>query len=306
MNLPKTINGWTMSEEPRKITAKGIFDYMDGAGELYLGYRFQHLDVYEYASPGEENILVELYWMDSSDEAFGLLSGDWGGDSVDLGQPPTPHDGAATWPGTRALYGGGLLRIWSDNLYVRVMAFHETAKSKAAVMELGRIIVKGRANPTPPRLISAVPLAGDAAIKLQPNRVCYFRSHLVLNSIYFLSTGNILDLGHSVEAVTATYRSSDADKKHSSRLLLLRYRDNPSAKAAIAHFEKIYLPEKHRATAESSSKSSQFCEIEDGWLGYAWQGRCVALVFECPRRESAARLLEDAFNKLDKIEASHE
>ena len=306
MNLPKTINGWTMSEEPRKITAKGIFDYMDGAGELYLGYRFQHLDVYEYASPGEENILVELYWMESSDEAFGLLSGDWGGDSVDLGQPPTPRNGAATWPGTRALYGGGLLRIWSDNLYVRVMAFHETAKSKAAVMELGRIIVKGRANPAPPRLISAVPLAGAAARKQQPNRTCYFRSHLVLNSIYFLSTGNILDLGHSVEAVTATYRSSDADKKHSSSLLLLRYRDNPSAKDAIAHFENIYLPEKHLTAAESSSKSPQFCEIEDGWLGYAWQGRCVALVFECPRRESAVRLLEDAFNKLDKIEASHE
>ncbi len=306
MNLPKNIGGWTMSEGPRKITAQGIFDYMDGAGELYLGYHFQHLDVYEYSMPDEENILVELYWMESSDEAFGLLSGDWGGDATDLGQPSGVGDTGAVWPGTRALYGRGLLRIWSDQLYVRILAFRETERSKAAVMELGRVVVKGRANPAPPKLISAMPLAGEAGFRLRADRLCYFRSHLVLNSIYFLSTSNILDLGRSAEVVTATYRSPDAEKKVSPRLLLVRYRDKSSARAAIAHFEKVYLPEKKHTAVETSSKSLHVCEIEDGWLGYACEGRFAALVFECPRQESAVRFLEDAFHKLDKIEASHE
>src|SRR5512144_522848 len=50
VTLPKTIGGWTRAGEPRKITSKTIFDYMDGAGELYIGYRFDHLDVFEYSS----------------------------------------------------------------------------------------------------------------------------------------------------------------------------------------------------------------------------------------------------------------
>jgi hypothetical protein len=57
---------------------------MNGAGELYIGYRFRHLDVYEYTSGSEENILVELYYMETPDDAFGLLSLDWGGESVTL------------------------------------------------------------------------------------------------------------------------------------------------------------------------------------------------------------------------------
>jgi len=59
---------------------------MDGAGELYLGYRFDHLESYEYEVQSEKNILVELYFMKTADDAFGLLSLDWGGEPVDLGQ----------------------------------------------------------------------------------------------------------------------------------------------------------------------------------------------------------------------------
>ena len=94
--------------------------------------------------------------------------------------------------------------------------------------------------------------------------------------------------------------------RRSVRLLLVRYRDAQNARAAIAHFEKIYLPEKHLASAESAPGSRQFWKIEDGWLGYVGRGRYVALVLECPSQESAIRFLEDTLNKVDKFEATHE
>ena len=43
INLPKTIGHWTRPESPRVINSANIFDYMNGAGELYLGYRFSTL-----------------------------------------------------------------------------------------------------------------------------------------------------------------------------------------------------------------------------------------------------------------------
>ena len=134
VSLPRQAGPWVRPDAPRRITEETIFDYMDGAGELYLAYRFEHLDVYQYAAPEKRlgTIKVELYWMGSPDDAFGLLSNDWGGEAIDLrGQGEGRHPHPAV-PSHDALYGGGLLRFWSDNLYGRVMASRESPESRAA------------------------------------------------------------------------------------------------------------------------------------------------------------------------------
>ncbi|MCP4687441.1 MAG: hypothetical protein GY859_05280, partial [Desulfobacterales bacterium] len=119
-DLPESVGAWHRPEAARIIDASNIFKYMNGAGELYLGYRFLRLEVFDYTSKNEDNILVELYFMETSDDAFGLLSLDWGGEPASLDGLPAdaPGRGADSWPG--ALYGAGLLRAWSDNLYIRI------------------------------------------------------------------------------------------------------------------------------------------------------------------------------------------
>ena len=87
-NLPKTVGVWNRAESPRIIGSNNIFKYMNGAGELYLGYRFRHLEVFNYTSADQGNILVELYFMESPDDAFGLLSLDWGGEPVSFDGAP--------------------------------------------------------------------------------------------------------------------------------------------------------------------------------------------------------------------------
>ena len=204
VNLPMQAAAWTRPAAPRRVDARTIFDYMDGAGELYVGYRFDHLDVYEYSSPDQGSILVELYWMRSPDEAFGLLSNDWGGEPVDLGIAPAASP-VPQVPAARALFGGGLLRLWSDTLYARVLAARDTPASREQVIALGRAIAAGRGAPPPPSLVRALPMAAASGHQLRADRVCFFRSYLVLNAIDFLATENILDLGPQVDAVTAQY-----------------------------------------------------------------------------------------------------
>src|SRR4030042_1666903 len=82
--LPKTVGFWTRADSPKIVDASNIFDYMNGAGELYLAYRFKNLEVYEYKADGRESIEVEIYFLETPDDAFGLLSQDWGGEPVDL------------------------------------------------------------------------------------------------------------------------------------------------------------------------------------------------------------------------------
>jgi hypothetical protein len=294
IKLPKTIGHWTRPDSPRAIDAGTIFDYMDGAGELYLGYRFHRLDVLEYTSDSEDNILVELYFMETSDDAYGLLSLDWGGEPVSLdgSQSDSPDGPPALSP--RALYGEGLLRIWSDDLYARVMAFRETDAAKQAVLALGRAIAADRTNPPEPEISRALPVHVDSTWDLRRDRLSFFRSYLVLNSIYYLSEENILDLDHSAEAVTAPYQQTSGTGDHKRlQSLLVKYESPERARGALSHFRDIYLPEhKIEPATDLTGKNPSVFELEDGWLAYGLFGQYIAIVFECPNVESARVIIQ--------------
>ena len=297
-SIPQTVSGWTLSGPAKRVTPKAIFDYMDGAGELYLGYRFKYLDVYEYLKPGESDMLVELYWMESSDDAFGLLSGDWGGEAVNL----AVAQGRGASSDVRSLYGAGLLRIWSGDLYARVLVYQETDASKQAVLAMGRAIVAGCAESEMPRLVSALPEAVGPQFSLKSNRTVYLRSHLVLNSAYFLSSENLLDLGLECEMAAAVYQSSaGADKKKLVHLLLVRYPNEAAARKALAHFQKIYLTGKSFAAGDRGT-----LPIEDGWTGFILSGRGLGLVFEVPDETTTRLFLQSSEQALNNVEAFHE
>jgi len=297
--LPKTVGAWTRPDSPQLVTAKNIFDYMDGAGELYIGYRYDHLESYEYKAQNQNNILVELYFMKTSDDAFGLLSLDWEGESVELAGEPVGSSkslqvrGApegSSWP--RALYGEGLLRLWSDTIYARIMAYQETPESKEAVLALGRSIIKDRENPPLPILLQKLPDSFPADWVLGQDRTSYFRSHLVLNSIYYLGQENMLDLDLNSEAVTSPYERKNSKGKQRIHFLLIKYTDNRLASKALAHFHKVYLPE-HPIFLQSgySEEISNIFLIEDGWLGYKIKDNTIAFIFECPDQETARTII---------------
>lgn len=301
INLPKTTGSWTRPNSPQIINSQNIFDYMDGAGELYIGYRFDHLEVYEYKSASQDDILVELYWMQTSDDAFGLLSLDWGGEPLSLSKGGESETNDSVSLSIRALYGEGLLRIWSDNLYARVMSYRETPESREAVLFLGKVITSSRKNLPEPYLLKALcPRLGSEWI-LQRDSVSFFRSYLVLNSIYYVSPQNILNLDHSADAVTASYENStQSGHTQRPRFLLIKYESSSKANTALAHFHDAFLPEQERKKeADSSPKKPGVFKIEDGWLGYQLTGRYLAVVFDCPDRKSAEMIIhQNVFNLL--------
>lgn len=293
LTLPKLVGLWTRPELPQFVNAKNIFDYMDGAGELYLGYRFDHLESYEYKARNQQSILVELYFMKTSDDVFGLLSLDWGGEPVDLGQSLLTNATAESlfWP--RALYGEGLLRLWSDTIYARIMAYQETPESKEAVLALGRSVVKDRGNPPRPDLLKNLPGSFRPDWMLRKDRTSYFRSHLVLNSLYYLGQENMLNLDLTSEAITTPYERKDLNGQKRIQFLLVKYPDHKLARLALAHFHRAFLPE-HPIPLQygSSGEMLNVIPIEDGWLGYKFQDNTITFIFECPDQETARTIIE--------------
>ena len=120
----------------------------------------------------------------------------------------------------------------------------------------------------------------------------FFRSYLVLNSIYYLSEENILDLELDCSAATAICRIDG--KPQLPRLLLIEYPEASRASAALDHFLSVYLPESGKnGAAEPGADRMEVRQIEEGWCGYRHQGIYLAIVFAAPDRESAAKLLSN-------------
>ena len=295
MRLPQRIGEWTRPEAPRRITAETIFDYMDGAGELYLAYRFDHLDVFEYKA-GDASLgtfLVEIYSMKAAADAFGLLSNDWGGEPVPFDSGPPEGDRVRAVPPHRALYGAGLLRMWVGNRYVRILASRETRDSREAVMGLAEAIVTGGAGLQPanaphPGLLRSFDLWKDAQRPVRPGRTCYFRSHLVLNSQYFLASGDILGLGPDVEAATTEYAPA-AKGERPVRVILVRYPSNERARAGLASFWQAYLP----GLGTQAPPAAGAAKVEHGWVAWTLDaGGHLTIVLDAPSRAVARRFAD--------------
>ena len=177
ISLPESIDGWRLEGQPQRIDKTNIFDYMNGAGELYLSYHFDHLLVYEYKNKNENDILVELYHMKDSQDAFGLLSLDWGGEAVELNHSGAGKSGKSIVPSNRALYGRGLLRVWSDNLYIRILALKESPGVKEVILQFGKLITTNRESPSPPELSQIIKPSIDSPWAVKKDRTAYFYSH---------------------------------------------------------------------------------------------------------------------------------
>lgn len=297
VKLPKQVGEWVRPDAARRIGADTIFDYMDGAGELYLAYRFDHLDVFEYkaADASLGTVLVEVYSMKTPDDAFGLLSNDWGGEPVPFDPGPGQHQSRAV-PDRRALYGAGLLRMAVKDRYVRILASRETNESKEAVLRIGREIVTPGAGLFPDALPAAPPAflksfddEVDPKRPVRPDRTCFFRSHLVLNSAYFLASQDILSLGPDVTAATTEYAGA-APGEHAVRVIVARYPSGERARTALDSFAKAYLGEAARRPV--AAKGAE--HVEHGWVAWSlWSGGRLTIVLDAPDR-AVARTFADA------------
>jgi hypothetical protein len=290
-DLPKSIGIWTRPDSPRMVDASNIFDYMDGAGELYLAYRFKRLEVYKYAA-GRESIEVEIYFMETPDDAFGLLSQDWGGKRMDMSASRSEATKSSREPIVRALYGAGLLRLWSGSIYARIMASRETPESKKTVLSLGRTIAGNDRPFDEPDLLNILAAEIPDGWKLQRNQIRFFRSHLVLNIFYYLGLENILNLDLSAEAVTATYKNSSGDKFKQARILFVKYATPEKASRAIDLFRNSYIFKRDTVHVEPGTiEKPAFFKAKDGWLGYKLKHDSLALVFQCPDEKSARAMI---------------
>ncbi len=249
--LPAEAGGWKKAGPPEKYDKTNLYDYIDGGAELYISYNFQKLLAVRYKGEDDEEIVIDIFDMGNSHDAFGVFS-----------HGREREDG---FVGQGSEYGGGLLTFWKDKYYVSIMAYPETEKKKELVLDLGKT------------LAAAIPGEGKlpAVVALLPTEnlvrdsIRYFHHYIWLNSHFFIASENILQIDDETQAVLAKYKAGDK----TFHLLIAIYPDAQKAKTAGESFLRNYLPDARDGMAE----------LPDGrWTGFRTKGRMLCIIFNAP------------------------
>lgn len=120
------IPGWDRSEEIQTFTPKTLYEYIDGAADLYLSYDFEELRVGEYVNDRKASVTVEVYRHATPTDSFGIYS-----------QERLPNANYYDI-GVQGYYETNALNFWTGDHYVKINSFNTGADDREILLTFAR------------------------------------------------------------------------------------------------------------------------------------------------------------------------
>ena len=143
------IAGWKNSAEIQTFAPKNLYEYIDGAADLYLASDFEELNVAEYENEKKASVAVEVYRHRTAEDAFGIYS-----------QERLP-DGNYLSVGAEGYIDQHILNFVAGRYYVKINSFN-TGSEDRDVLRLfaGKMADSLGEKRGLPSLLSAFPAEG--------------------------------------------------------------------------------------------------------------------------------------------------
>jgi hypothetical protein len=106
------MNGWERDGEPVVYSPENLFEYIDGAADVYLTYEFEELAALTYDRGEKMSLSVEIYRHSDLRNAFGIYSQE------------RPEVGDFISIGTQGYYEKGTLNFFHGRHYVKLMGYY--------------------------------------------------------------------------------------------------------------------------------------------------------------------------------------
>jgi Family of unknown function (DUF6599) len=267
--LPQKITAWSTESEDQIYSTQTIFGYINGGAEVYKAYNMRHCLSRRYTTPEGPAIVLDVFDMGTSEDAYGVFTHDPAGDVIQLGQ-----DGRLR---------SGWINFWKDRFFISLYSEEETSAAQKAIRLLGEKVdslIKTRG--TRPKIIRRLPADG-----LQETSIRYLHHHVILNYHYYLSDENLLNLSLYTEAVLAGYQRQNGN----ALILLVSYPEANAAIRAYTDFNRHYL--------EKVDKKSAVLLENNKWSASKISGRMLIIVLEADSRLLAESLLNAVKQNFD-------
>jgi len=206
--LPIDSDGWRQDDDDQVFDTESIFSYIDGHAEVYLSFGMKRCLSRRYLGPEDEpDVVLDLFEMDSAENAYGVFTHDRDGDEIDVGQG--------------ALLREGWLSFWQGRWFGSVYAEGESERSAAALIDIARATADAISEEgSVPAMVSELPANG-----LDERSVRFFHTQEILNGVVYLGFDNPFVLSVDTDAVLGSYQRDSGR----AWLLLVDYQDEATA-----------------------------------------------------------------------------
>lgn len=191
---PQEVAGWIMSYDIQTYQGQKIYDFIDGAGEIFMKYNFEVAAAAEYKGPGDAAISVEVYRMKTPEDAYGVYAY----------YRPAKYDKLDV---PQAGYASGITAgVWRNLYYVKVYGLEEMPGVADAVKEFATAVsrkIPGEGNlPLYFRVLDV-----DGLVKGSER---FARSNLALKNLHFVANDDVLKLDAGAVIIFADYKTKTA------------------------------------------------------------------------------------------------
>jgi hypothetical protein len=233
------ITGWKQSGEIQTFIPKTLFEYINGAADLYLMYDFQELKVAEYLNEKKASVIVDVYRHKTPTHAFGIYSQERlsNANFLDIG--------------AQGYIEQNILNFLTGPYYVKINSFNTGAEDQEILLTFAKKVAenlgeKGRL----PSILSSFPQEGKK-----------------MNSEKFIAK-NFLGYSFLHSAFTADYELSGKKFK----LFVIEGADQKECKDMIQKYlQQTKSLEKNIAEGRYTISDPYHGEIELHWKGkYIW------------------------------------
>ena len=106
------LDGWSRDGEPESYFPESLFEYINGAADVYLSYEFEELATLSYDSGEKSSLTIDIYRHGDLRNAFGIYSQEKSrsADFVSIG--------------TEGYHDEGVLNFFHGPYYVKIMGFY--------------------------------------------------------------------------------------------------------------------------------------------------------------------------------------
>jgi len=220
MALPAdgAVPGWSKTGDSRVYATETLYDFVDGAADLYFTYGFQSLAVGDYAHTDGETVRVEVYRTATDADAYGLYTYHSFGEAVDVGVEGRLDSG----------YG---VSFWQAQTFVRI-GLNPPGDDEVLLAFAQAVSVALPEGGQQPPVVTALPLESRI-----PGSEAFFREQMAFENFLWLGSENVLDLGPDVQGALARYTVDDQEYLG----ILVSYPEASRAESALASVERAQI-----------------------------------------------------------------